>query len=64
MNNEVFGKAMENVRKQKNIKLVTAETRGIYLLLEPNYNIFFFLQQFFFGKFISHKNEENTDTHE
>ena len=30
-------KAMENVRKPKDIKLVTAEVRKNYLVSEPNY---------------------------
>ena len=38
INNEVFGKSRENVRKHRNMKLVTAEARGIYLVSEPNYN--------------------------
>ena len=36
-NNGVFGKSMENVRKYRNIKLVTTERRINYLVLEPNY---------------------------
>ena len=35
MNNAVFGKAMENVRKQS-IKLVTTEAKKNYLVSEPN----------------------------
>ena len=36
MNNSVFGRTMENVRKQRDIKLVTTN-RGSHLLSEPNY---------------------------
>ena len=37
MNNPLFGKTMENVRKHKEIKLVTTENRRIYLVSEQNY---------------------------
>ena len=39
MNNEAFGKIMENVRKHRNIKLVITEKRKNYLVSEPNYQI-------------------------
>ena len=38
MNNSVFGKPMENVRKHKDIKLVKADKRGNYLVSERNYH--------------------------
>ena len=37
MNNAVFGKAMENVRKHRHIKLVKTERRN-YLVSERNYH--------------------------
>ena len=37
MNNTVFGKTMENIRKSRNIRLVANENRRNYLVSEPNY---------------------------
>ena len=37
MNNVVFGKTIENVKKQGDIKLVSSKTRRNYLVSEPNY---------------------------
>ena len=40
MNNSVFGKTMENIRKQRDIKLVTTNKKRSKLVSEPNYHTF------------------------
>ena len=59
MNNAVFEKAMENVRKHRNIKLVTTEKR-------KNYNIRTWLSYYivFHKTFISDRNEKNSNINE
>ena len=39
MNNSVFGKTMENVRKHRDIKLETTDEKRNKLVSEPNYHI-------------------------
>ena len=38
MNNSAFGKTMENIRKHRDIKLVTTDKKRSNLVSEPNYN--------------------------
>ena len=38
MNNAIFGKTMENLRKHRGVKLVTTEIRRNYLVSETNYD--------------------------
>ena len=38
MNNTVFGKILQNMRKNRNIKFVTTERSRNYLVSEPNYH--------------------------
>ena len=38
MNNSVFGNTMENVKKHRDIKLVTTDKRRNQLVSEPNYH--------------------------
>ena len=52
MNNAVFGKTMEHVRKHRDIKLVTTDKRKIQLVSEPNYHV----TKYFFRKFVGNRN--------
>ena len=57
MNKAVFGKTMENMRKHRDIKLVTAEGRTNYLVSETNYHT----KKVFCRKFISNRNKKKTE---
>ena len=37
MNNSVFGKTMENIRKHRNIGLVTTEEKYLHMVMKPNF---------------------------
>ena len=59
MNNASFGKAIQNVRKHGDNKLVISERRRNYSVSEPNLNT-----TKFYRKFISNKNEKKWNTYE
>ena len=50
-----FLEKLENVRKQREIKLVKTEIRKDYLVSKPNYDT----TKFFTKKFVSNRNEKN-----
>ena len=60
MNNVVFGKTIENVRKDKDIKLVTKERRGNYFVSEPNYHT----TKFFTENVLAIEMKKNANTYE
>ena len=55
MNSVVFGKTMENVKKHRDIKLVTTDEKRRKLVSEPNSSY----DELHFRRFINNRNEEN-----
>ena len=47
MNNAVFGKTMENIRKHRNTKLVTTDKKRSKLVSEPNYHTINYISEDF-----------------
>ena len=60
MNNAVYGKTMESVRKYRDMKLVTTERKRNYLVSEPNCHT----TNLFRRKFISNRNEKSSNINE
>ena len=58
MNNIVFGKTMEKVRKHRDIKLVTTNRIINYLVSEPNYHTMVF------RGFVTNRNEKTKNKNE
>ena len=58
INNSGFGKTMENVRKHRDIKLVTTERKRNYLTSEPNCHTTKFFPENLFA--IEMKKKKNT----
>ena len=59
MNNSVFGKAMENIRNHRDIRLVTSDKRRSILASEPNYH-----SSLHFKKFDDDGNEKGRSRNE
>ena len=49
MNNAVFGKTIENVRKHRDMKLVKTKRRRKFIVWEPNYHTIILMYQFWYN---------------
>ena len=61
MNNSVFGKTVENVRKHRDIELATTERRRNYLVSEPNYHTTKFFTEHLLAIEMKKKNRNTYD---
>ena len=59
MNNSIFGETAKNVRKHRDIKLVTTDKIRNQLVSEPNYHT-----TRCFRRFVSKRNEKNKSKNE
>ena len=60
MNNEVFSKIIEKVKKHSDIKLLTTEKRRNYLVSGPSYHT----TKFFTENLLPIEMKQNSNTHE
>ena len=60
MNNALFRETMENLRKHRDIKLVTIDEKRNKLVAEPNYHTTVLL----FKNFVNNRNEKNKSKNE
>ena len=58
--NAVFGKTMKNVKKHRDIKLLTTEARRNYLVSEPSHHA----TKCFSESLVAIKTKRSTNTHE
>ena len=59
MNNAFLGKTLGNVRKHRDIKLVTTERTKNYLVSEPNYHTTKFFTEHLLAKEMKKKQKKN-----
>ena len=58
MNSKFSGKAMENMRKHRDIKLVTTDRKRNYLVTEPNYHPTKFFTEYLLAIEMKKKNKK------